>query len=148
MKRVYTINTDASFDHKTQTAAYAYWIKGDDFHVKASGVLPVKVPSSHVAELLAFEKAIRRLDSVVMDRKDTRIIANTDSMWTIHAMTGILKKSKHLTLIKAVRASARDYEFDFRHVKAHTHTADPRHWVNDWCDRMAKLALRTELKNG
>lgn len=145
MKYTFTINTDASFDPATGTAAWAFWIRSKDHLIKDSGLFPRKVDNSSVAELLALEKALRRVDREVFTRRTVKLYINTDSKWVIDALQGKVKNSKQLMLIKAVLHSTQGYELELRHVKAHTHTNTARHWVNDWCDKQAKKILRTEL---
>jgi ribonuclease HI len=148
--KIFTINTDASFSARFKRAAWAYYIKGPSYLARASAVFDQTIPSSHVAELLAFEKAIRRVDEKVKemewDPKMCRIFLNTDSMWVIDSLAGRVKNSKNLPIVKAIQHEFKDYIVDARHVKAHLHTKTPRHFVNDWCDKAAKLALRTELQ--
>lgn len=144
----YTVNTDASFSVKHKRAAYAYWIKGDDFHSKSSGMFPNEIANSALAELLAFSKAIERLNQHVhfKERKHTQVYVNTDSIWVINALTGKTKKSKNMALIKSVLHSASRYKLVPRHVKAHTKDlGEPRSFINDWCDKAAKGEMGKSL---
>ena len=147
----YTINTDASYSNKYRRGAYAFWIRGDNnFHVKGSGMFPrqTRLPNSSIAELLAFEKAIKELNKHVPEewRSATLLYINTDSQWVINALEGTIKTSKHLLLISAVRHITKGYKLDCRHVKAHTgDLTEKRSWINDWCDKEAKRRMGEEL---
>lgn len=145
-----TVNTDASFDWRTGKAAWAMWIKSADFGMaeRDSGMFEQPVANSSVAELLAFEMALRRVHEAVgmFPRKFVKIYVNTDSMWTVQALKGNVKKSKHVEIAKSIKALTDGYEIDARHVKAHVRKDTKRHWVNDWCDKQAKKLLRDYLK--
>jgi ribonuclease HI len=141
----YTINSDASVDAKTLTAAYAYYIRGEDLFRRASGILALKTKHTGVAELLAIRLAITRVMEFDHDPHDVTLHINTDSMWAINALLGGKVKATEWALVKAVQHMLKGYELIPRHVKAHKHTNDARHWVNDWCDNAAKTALRAEL---
>lgn len=145
MKKHIKVSTDASYDAKFGIGTWAYWITIDDEHLKASGVFKQKLPNSSVAELLAIERALRRVDLERPLRLSVKLTISTDSMWAIHALMGQVRKSPNIALTKAVRHSARGYEMLFKHVKAHTYAQDEESIINEWCDQEAKRLLRIEL---
>lgn len=146
----YTINTDASWSWKFKRGAWAYWIKGPDFHAKASGMFDARIEIKHntIAELLAFSKALERVNKRVPEeeRKNTTLYVNTDCMYVIAVLEDRIISKKNIMLVRAVQASARGYKIVARHVKAHTgDLGEPRSYVNDWCDRMVRLEMGKEL---
>lgn len=146
----YTINTDASFSHKYRRGAWAYWIRGDDCHIRKSGMFPQKLHSSFIAELLTFEKALQEINNIVPKeyRGATILYVNSDSLFVVHTLQGVVKSksSKNRMVIRAVQHAVKDYKVIPRHVKAHTEDlSEARSWVNDWCDRAAKSEMGKEI---
>lgn len=143
----YTINSDASFSEKHRRAAWAYWIKGEGFHVKASGMFKQNMPSSALAELLSFSQGLARVNDRVPaeQRPGTRLFVNTDCMYVIQVLKNEVRQSKNMMIIRAIQHNCKDYEIIPRHVRAHTNNLTrPRSWVNDWCDKAAKAEMRAE----
>lgn len=146
----YTINTDASYSHRYKRGAWACWIRGDDYHVRKSGMFPQKLHSSFVAELLAFEKALQEINKIVPKeyRGATILYVNTDSQFVVHTLDGTVKSksSKNRMLIKSIQHATKDYKVIPRHVKAHTEDlSESRSWINDWCDKAAKAEMGKEI---
>ena len=146
----YTVNTDASFSRFRRRAAWAYYIKGEDWHVKASGMFPedIEILASQYAELRTFMKAMERVNDKVpeAERSNTMIYINTDCMFVIH----VLNKKKVLNINhpnnRALVAEARKliagYKLIPRHVKAHTgNLTTARSYVNDWCDKAVRMEM-------
>lgn len=147
---VFTINTDASYSHRYRRGAWAYWIRGDNFHVRKSGMFPQELHSSFIAELLAFEKALQEINAIVPKeyRGATRLHVNSDSTFVIHTLEGTVrsKSSKNRMVIKAIQHAVKDYKIVPRHVKAHTEDlSEARKWINDWCDKAAKSEMGKEI---
>lgn len=149
--KTYTINSDASFSWKHQRAAWAYWVKSDDFHAKASGMFDknLGIRSNYVAELLAFEKGLARVNKLIpaKHRSAVRLYVNTDCTYVIDVLNQRIKKSyKNMTLIRAVQHAAKDYQLVVRHVKAHTgDLSTARSYINDWCDKAARMEMGKEI---
>jgi ribonuclease HI len=142
----YTINTDASYSHKYKRGAWAYWIKGQDFHVKKSGMFEQKLHSSFIAELLTFEKALQEINKVIIPehRSAVMLYVNSDSKFVLDTVAGTIKSKsrKNQPIIKAIQHVVGQYNVVARHVKAHTgNLEEPRSWVNDWCDRAARAEM-------
>lgn len=151
----FTINTDASHEPKTGTAAWAAWIRSSHYLIKEAAVFDEPQPNSSVAELLAIEQALILLDNLINEheflqyyheRKAIVLYINTDSMWTIHAMRGIVKRSKHVKEARRVKSLADQFVIVPRHVKGHSDGDTPRSWVNNWCDRAARGLLRKRME--
>lgn len=149
----FTVNTDASHHPQTKTSAWACWIKSQHYLIKESGLFPEPVANSSVAELMAIEQALLLLDNLIhtevfLSTREERIrlFINTDSQWTIHALTGQIKRSKHLAVARRIRALTERYDIEVRHVKAHTKGSDARSWVNNWCDRASRKLVRQRVE--
>lgn len=151
----FTINTDASLAPKTGVAAWACWIKSSHYLIKEAGIFSEPLPNSSIAELLAFEQALILLHNLIdtqpflqhyADRNAIVLYINTDSMWTIHALRGIVKRSKHVEEAKRVKSLADDFTIIPRHVKGHTRGENNRQWVNNWCDRQARGLVRKRME--
>ncbi len=78
MKRVLTINSDASYNFDQSIGGYAYWIRSKDLFVKGSGVFKKNPGNSQKAEIAGIGNAI----SVAIASKDLKpvdlIIINND----------------------------------------------------------------------
>lgn len=156
----FTINTDAShYMAHGGISAWACWIKSSHYLVKDAGVFPEGVPNSAVAELLAVEQALLLLDRLIdtepflqhqRDNGKILVFFNTDSLFTVQALNGTIKRKVYAEEINRVRALAERYEINPRHVKGHTKGNVAREWVNNWCDKQARgLAFnRLEELNG
>lgn len=144
----FTINTDAShYMAHGGVAAWACWIKSSHYLVKDAGVFPEGVPNSAVAELLAVEQALLLLDKLIdsepflqhqLENGKILIYFNTDSLFTVQALNGTIKRKVYAEIIERVRALASRYEINPRHVKGHTRGEVAREWVNNWCDKQAR----------
>lgn len=154
MRYSFTINTDASHSPTTQVAAWATWIKSSHYLIKEAGLFPEPVPNSSVAELMAIEQALILLDKLIDSQEFLRdhrdhgtiiIYFNTDSMWSVHALKGLVKRSKHVAIARRIKSLADPYEIIPRHVKGHTKQDDARSWVNNWCDRQSRSLVRKEI---
>lgn len=151
--RSYTINSDASFSRVKKRGAWAYYIKGEDFHVKSSGMFKSStfIAGPIYAELRTFIKAIIRLNEVVpeADRKGTKLYVNCDCMFVIHVLSGVKIRAKHpinQTLINEARRYVQGYSVIPRHVKGHTgDLSTARAYVNDWCDQAVRLEMGRAL---
>lgn len=151
----FTVNTDASFSDNAQLGAWACWIRSSHYLVKEAGVFDHPVVNSSVAEILAFEQALLLLDQLISsqdflrhhrDNGRIKLFINTDSMWTIHALEGRVKRSKHLEVAKRIRSLTEPYIISARHVRGHSRGHDSRSWVNNWCDQQARGLLRKRLE--
>lgn len=151
----FTINTDASHDPATGTAAWAAWIKSSHYKITDAGLFPEPVINSSVAETLAVEQALILLDNLINHEQFLRdhhdqgkivLYINTDSMWTINVLKGMVKRSKHVAVARRVRSLAEPFTIIPRHVKGHTAGEDSRSWVNNWCDRQARGLVRKKLE--
>jgi len=151
----FTINTDAShYMAHGGIAAWACWIKSSHYLVKDAGVFPEGVPNSAVAELLAVEQALLLLDKLIdaepflqhqLEHGKVLVFFNTDSLFTVQALNGTIKRKVYGEIIDRVRALAARYEINPRHVKGHTKGTVAREWVNNWCDKQARSLAYARL---
>lgn len=148
----YTINTDASYSRRYRIATWAYWIKGDgNFSAKKSGAFDRTLHSSFMAELLTFEKAFQEINKIIPyeHRGATLLFINTDSTYVIDVINGKAKpkSTRNKPIVQAIQHAIKGYKLVPRHVKAHTgDLRESRVWVNDWCDRAAKVEMGKELE--
>jgi hypothetical protein len=119
-----TLFTDASYCMKTHVAAYAAWAKTDGRTVRRAGVLKEPVPDSTVAEAQALVNGLCFALAVLRPGPDSRIIAQTDCLAAIAALTGQLRKQKSMARFAPVtaayqtRIATTGIVVEFRHVTA------------------------------
>lgn len=147
-----TINTDASYYPQYKVGGYAIWITSDDGRLKYANGFKDMLASQHDAEFKSIINALHILKKTKLTV--SKLIINTDSQTVIDVVNGTpSKKGKpkylkdnynlFLNLIKQMGIN----DVTLRHVKAHTHTKNARHWVNDWLDKQAKKAAKELVKN-
>ncbi len=95
-----TLFTDASYCMKTHVAAYAAWAKTDRCTVRRAGVLKETVPDSSVAEAQALVNGLCIALAVLKPGADSRIIAQTDCLAAIAALTGEQICAKQKTMAR------------------------------------------------
>lgn len=144
-----TINTDASWYPIQKWGSYAYWIKGENLFLSGYGVFKDVCEGATHAEQKSLCNALHILE--MSGYKPEKIYINRDN---IHAKGGrngnYVQKMISATIKRIKRKSIPPHHpnyvgtnyVEYRHVKAHKHTNNSRHWVNDWCDKMCKKALR------
>jgi hypothetical protein len=143
-----TLFTDASHCMTTDVAACAAWAKTDGRTVRRAGVLKEPVPDSSVAEAQALVNGLCFALAVLKPRPDSRIIAQTDCLAAIAALTGQLRRQKSLARFAPVtaayqaRIASAGIVVEFRHVAAHKGVATPRNAVNTWCDSECRKLMR------
>jgi len=143
-----TLFTDASHCARTRVGAYAVWSKADGRTIRRAGVLRERVPDSSVAEAQALVNGLCFALAAWKPPMDSKIIAQTDCMIAIWALTGQLRKPKSVARYASIKA---EYEtrfalagiaVEFRHVSAHKGVVTPRNAVNTWCDRECRRLMR------
>jgi ribonuclease HI len=143
-----TLFTDASYCMTTHVAAYAAWAKTDRCTVRRAGVLKEPVPDSSVAEAQALVNGLCIALAVLKPGADSRIIAQTDCLAAIAALTGQLRKQETMARFAQVaaayqtRIASTGIVVEFRHVRAHKGVATPRNAVNTWCDKECRKLMR------
>lgn len=151
-----TINTDASFSQKYKHGTYAFWIVSNKGKVTKSGSLRGITANPVCAEMKCIINALHYLHKHTdwLENK-SKIVVNTDCLNAIHVFSGNranIRRYKLNALIythldKAMKKiladirTGRNIKIEYRHVKAHQHTDNARHWVNEWCDLEAKKEM-------
>lgn len=142
-----TINTDASFNHQGNFGGFAFWIASDQGRIVRKGPLK-SVRSSNEAELQCIANALHTLLQSGLSHIDY-IYINSDAKTVFEWVSSKAKKGtaeyvcfKILLQLKEKYGLKDDKFFEFRHVKAHLHKKTKRHYVNDWCDKMAKAEMK------
>jgi hypothetical protein len=143
-----TLFTDASHCARTHVGAYAVWAKADGRTIRRAGVLREHVPDSSVAETQALVNGLCFALAALSPPPASKIIAQTDCLLAIWALSGQLRKPKSVAryaLIKAeyeTRFASAGIAVEFRHVSAHKGVVTPRNAVNTWCDRECRRLMR------
>jgi ribonuclease HI len=143
-----TLFTDASFCHRTQIAAYAVWAKADGRTVRHSGVLKQPVPTSALAETMALVNGIYVTIATMRPPAASKIIAQTDCLGAIHALSGMVRRPRAVRRFAAIveayqqKIAAAGVEVELRHVSGHRGTLTPRNAVNTWCDAECQRLMR------
>lgn len=143
-----TLFTDASFCNRSRIAAYAAWAKADGRTVRHSGVLKQPVANSSLAETMALVNGIYLSIAAMRPPAASKIIAQTDCVAAIEALSGMLRRSHTIQQYAAVVAAYREkiaaagISVEFRHVSGHKGTATPRNAVNTWCDNECRRLMR------
>lgn len=151
-----TINTDASYAKFSQRGSYAFWITSNLGKITRYGVFKKKMNRPEVAEFMCIINAVYSL-SISSFTGVSKVIVNTDCLNVIHLLNGddvMIRRynlnswGKHYVKIfndMVNSSSLKGVTIEYRHVKAHTSTASRREWVNEWCDKYAKAALKDYL---
>lgn len=147
MSKIITLFSDASFCPDTLRGAYACWWKVDGIAQRDAGILKEGTPTSRHAELFAMANGLWLVCNRTNPPPFSRIIAQTDCMSVIHALTGVQRRGldKPTTDVKAFVTGLllrHEVRVEFRHVKGHRGNTTPRNAVNSWCDKTCRGLLR------
>lgn len=154
---IVTINSDASFSRTYKVGTYAYYIICDKFRYQASGFVKTDIGNPNEAEAASLANALHFLKTNA-DKigQISKIIVNTDSK---AAIKSINRKAAHgslfetcfllfreLRIINKISPHGRPF-YELRHVKAHVSKAErkPRHHINEWCDKEARVQMGKRL---
>jgi ribonuclease HI len=143
-----TLFTDASHCARTHIAAYAIWAKAGGYTVRRAGVLKQPVPDSSVAEAQAMVNGLCFALAALKPSRGSKIIAQTDCLVAITALTGKLRKRKSVARYEPItsayetRIVPSGIDVEFRHVSAHKGVVTPRNAVNTWCDKECRRLMR------
>lgn len=146
---IVTINTDASYSPQHKIGAYAFWIVCNQGKIMRSGPLK-EAKNSTDAETKCIANALYCLLNSDFTGI-TKLIINSDSKPSFdkikkNSSDSVGKLcSEYITQIREKHVNKKLHGkcfHQFRHVKAHSGIGNARKWVNDWCDKKAKEALR------
>lgn len=143
-----TINTDASWCPQTKVGGYCFWISSPWGRFKKHGKLRLKPHNSTAAELMCIVNSLYYVYKHKDLKNCSKIIINTDSTWGINylkkeeskkAKSWNYPKKRFKEIRKKIGA-----EIEFRDIKAHTNDlTQARLWVNDYCDKYAKIGRKS-----
>jgi ribonuclease HI len=149
-----TVISDASFyqgpnknrGHQVY-AGWAAWVKVDGIKEPIKGYGPVKIKdlrNSAEAEVCAALNGIW----LAARAGASTILVRSDCLTVIHLINGQVKADylKKLWNEAFERPDMRGLHLIGKHVKGHGTIKDSATWVNDWCDRNARMAMRASRK--
>lgn len=147
-----TITTDASFSSKYKRGTYAFFITSNLGRMSQAGALRKSCRSPSEAEIKCIINALTfvRNNKELFD-KCKNVYVNTDSMNSIHIWNDdrqliirykLFKLSLQLNkLIRKLKKDYRKKSIELRHVKGHSGVNDKRSYVNEFCDKAAKVEM-------
>lgn len=145
-----TLITDASVHSDTKSGGWAAWGKSERGQCEGSGPIKSRFTSSATAELFAIVNGVHLLFARGIARPGDRILAQVDNIMTKHMVDAMRSRPRFadhaqhneaLTTLAELLGDNRA-TIETRHIKAHVGTDEPRHWVHDRCDRLARRAAR------
>ena len=115
---------------------------------KGSGLFKAEIQSALEAEIKAILNA---LTIVKMNATEpiVKIIINRDNLGAKAVKDGNEGQRALYELLeglKSIHKGSSEF-YEFRHVNAHKHTRNARHWVNDWCDKQCTMQLNNFKAN-
>ena len=133
-----TVNVDASFCPRTRAAGWAAWISIDGgAKIKWHGKFNRPPKTSSEAELWAIFNGIW----LAANARVTDVLVQSDCRAALLHLERDTAQTRFMRTKLPHPVTVRT-----KHVKAHTDTSSPRTWVNDWCDKMAKIHMREQRK--
>lgn len=137
-----TVICDASFCPHTHAGGWATWINinypnGARQRLREHGVLRGLPRSSEHAELLACMNGLW----FAYQHGARDILVQTDCLALVQTLGGNSPKSR-AEYHDACAVYWPEGTVRWKHVKGHTAGDDRRTWVNNWCDKHAKLHMR------
>ena len=154
---IVTINTDASYSHRHKRGSYAFWIISNQGKIARSGMLKRICHRPEVAEFMCIINAIHAL-SISGWVNIEKVVINTDCLNVIHLLVGrnfeirqyrLGFGKQYVAKFKQIvnNSTLKSIPKNIRHIKSHQEIKTPKQWVNDWCDREAKLQINKFLKS-
>lgn len=141
-----TVITDASFCDKSKVAGWAAWIRVDGINdpIKRYGSFRTMPQTSTDAEMLSAINGIW----IAKQFGANGVLLQTDCLSVVHLIDGttIKRKTKDRWIRYLASAGILDIDLRAKHVRGHTKVDDARSYVNRWCDRNAKMAMREARK--
>ena len=139
-----TVITDASFCDKEQIGGWAAWVRidGRAEPIKKYADFRVPVRNSREAEMFAAVNGIW----LAAKYGATEVLVQTDCVAVVDMLNGATqKKSLKRDFAAAMqKAGVAAVKRSAKHVRGHTTVSDARSYVNRWCDKMAKTAMRRQ----
>jgi ribonuclease HI len=147
MPNCLTVFADASFDHKSGIAVFAGWFRADGRVHKISKVSERRFASSNEAELVALCAAVLvALGHQRSFNDGDFVVAKSDCTYAVEHLKnkngGATETKRRMVARVHEILKAHGLRFYVRHVKGHTTLAEPRFYVNRWCDEEARRLMR------
>jgi ribonuclease HI len=147
-KTFITINVDASFDHETKIASYAFWLRSPNHANMIKGVFKTPINTSNEAELYAIANALAYVAKNVTGNYFALII-NTDCLGAIGCIRS--NKTPPVTeIIKGyeilIKQNLQLHKIIYKHVKGHTNSKKPKALANNYAHNEAIELMRNERK--
>ena len=135
--QVVTINTDASYDPIKKVGGWGCWIKSDFFTIKEGGKFRLPINDSNEAEIKAL---INGFDLLKKQQVEFKVVVINCDNKTVRDIVNMWKIPERFTvegniLLKLVMSYPVCYA---KEIKSHTKKDTARHWVNNWCDTVAR----------
>lgn len=142
-----TVITDASYCQKTGSAGWAAWVRVDDRleAIRRAGPIKQRPKTSTFAEVYAALNGLW----LAIHHGATEVLLQTDCMTVIHLNSGQCKSPELVDLWNRSLARAdMQAKVQTKHVKGHNlhRRKDARTWVNDWCDKQARVYMEKGRK--
>ena len=141
-----TVFSDASWCPHKHVGGWGAWVKSQRLTCTKGGELKDRPSSSGEAEIMAIGNAVYVALHSGAARPGDELLIQTDCQHAIRVLEGQAKPKTageadvYLILVKW---RAQFYlSMRYRHVKAHTNGDQPRLWVNNECDRLARHHMR------
>ena len=150
-----TIYTDMSLD-VNGNAAYAFRAKSEKGLLTGGDMITIDNPTTNKAEYYAIRMAMWAV--VNKWNNVTCLFINTDcrnacvAHWKMAELEGFKTTMISRDLKEDVHRvvnwfKQKDIALRFKHVKAHQSNTHDRAWLNNWCDRQAKLIRHNKANN-
>jgi ribonuclease HI len=138
-----TLFTDASFFDATKASAYALYGVSQRGTFKFSGRFQHQISDSTHAELAAIANALHIIMPNPLAAGAKRVLIQTDSK---NAIKWLEERNcpRHPAVLAHILGLIDKWRVDaeFRHIKAHNGTKEPRFYCHDWCDKEARRIAR------
>lgn len=140
-----TVISDASRCPTTGACGWAAWVVCDGQRAKEFGQCG-PYDSIDRAEVHALVQGIRLARRLW---RPTNLLVQSDSKSALREFgmkrdrnQGLYVEARYLSVLQSFPPEELDFRIMPKHVKGHTRTQDARSWVNRWCDKHAREAMR------
>lgn len=138
-----TVITDASFCHKTKAAGWACWISADNGKTKKGGKFHKCPRTSQEAEYWAALNGV----ALALQVGAVDILLQSDCLSVVNKLNRAAASSRVRTDLRKASFSLSRHTLRCRHVKGHqSSSAGARFFVNNWCDKHAKVHMNQQRK--
>lgn len=146
-----TVIADASFCHRTRAGGWAVWINvnwpdGSHRRIKAHNRFKRRARSSAHAEQMACMNGIW----AAYQAGAREILVQTDCLEVVQSQGRTNSRKSGGEYLAAAAELWPEAALTWKHVKGHNlaNVDDRRTFVNDWCDKQAKIHMRAQRDGG